>query len=603
MQILSKNKRQCFVVLLAATISLTQPVLASANNSINDLGERDSIIAGISSPNLKDDVLYRPRWSLPSNGSLQKLPVGDETSDDDSVEAPDKKSAPPQADAPVKAIPPKKPAISRSERLNLGQSAQTKAPAESDISSEPKAITPVKTRAFSADAEPTPLPPDTSTPAKRQAPAAIPQATPALQTPTRTPTRTPTQAPTQAPTMSAPIPGAFIINHAPSSILPSLSAETAEEAQPLATSPKEESNAGPPKVIEAGVSMWDAANVSKIVDSLVDSHFASSKTAQDLDKNVQHFKSPTQRAIASTKDSLNRSLGTSGNDPSARAAKIALEENIKARDKSSAEYQRQKYVDTVHSQVVASMAQIAMGLGTEDSVRRDQILKSGLKSLTTLVGDDQAQQTMSSLRTWLANVKLPAGTFEKPVWDTMEREVKLEAVIKAALAKDEVVAEIRKRLYKYAHPSKVSSVSSKVVATSLNTVAIISPGFAIPIGAEAALDAYIAATGGSEEAKLEKELIYDKRIQSRLKVLDQEATLALDNYRFALVTKNPSLLIFSEAVISDMTSEPVANQILIGQVAPGQSKAIAENLPGISESQQPKEKSGVFNTIKSSVLR
>lgn len=599
MQILSKNKRQLFVVLLAATVSLAQPVLASANNSINGLGERDSIIAGISSPNLKDDVLYRPRWSLPSNGSLQKLPQNDEATDDESNQTPEQKTAAPQADTTAKPVPAKKTAITRSERLNLGQNAQMKTTSESADAVEPKITkiqnqTPaqtVETKALPAKAESTKVSPDALAPAKRPGPAVIPQTAPAVQTPTLT------------PTMSAPIPGAFIINHAPSSILPSLSAETAEEAQPLTVSQKEENTAGPPKVIEAGVSMWGAANVSKIVESLVDSHFASSKTAQDLDKNVKHFKSPTQKVIASTKDSLNRSLGTSGNDPSARAGKLALDENIKARDKSSAEYQRQKYVDTVHSQVVASMAQIAMGLGTADLARRDQILKSGLKSLTTLVGDEQAQQTLSSLKTWLANVKLPVGTFEKPVWDTMEREVKLEAVIKAALAKDEVVAEIRKRLYKYAHPSKVSSVSSKVVATSLNTVAIISPGFAIPIGAEAALDAYIAATGGSEEAKLEKELIYDKRIQSRLKVLDQEATLALDNYRFALVTKNPSLLVFSEAVISDMTSEPIANQILIGQVAPGQSKEIAENLPGISESKQPKEKTGVFNTIKSTVLR
>jgi hypothetical protein len=593
MQILSKNKRQRFVVLLAATVSLVQPVLASANNSINGLGERESIIAGISAPDLKDDVLYRPRWSLPPNGTLQKLPLNDETTDEDTSKTPEPKSATGQADAKVKPTSAKKPAITRAERLNLDRSAPTSTTSESDAAVEPK-INKIQKQA----------PTDTPTPAKRQAPSVVPQTAPAVAPPTQViPTLTPPETPTQTPTMSAPIPGAFIINHAPSFITPSLSAESVEESQALAVSQKEVVNAGAPKVIEAGVSVWDASNVSKLVESLVDSHFASSKTAQDLDKNVQHFKSPTQKVIASTKDSLNRSLGTSGNDPSARAGKLALGENTKARDKSSAEYQRQKYVDTVHSQVVASMAQIAMGLGTEDLARRDQILKSGMKSLTTLVGEVHAQQTLGSLKTWLANVKLPAGTFEKPVWDTMEREVKLEAVIKAALAKDEVVAEIRKRLYKYAHPSKVSSISSKVVSTSLNTVAIISPGFAIPIGAEAALDAYIAATGGSEEAKLEKELIYDKRIQSRLKVLDQEATLALDNYRFALVTKNPSLLVFSEAVISDMTSEPVANQILIGQVAPGQSKEIAENLPGISESEQPKEKSGVFNTIKSSVLR
>jgi hypothetical protein len=229
MQILSKSKRQRFVVLIAATVSLAQPVLASANNSINDLGERDSIIAGISSPNLKDDVLYRPRWSLPSNGSLQKLPVNDETADDDSVQAPGQKSAAAQADATVKPSPAKKPAISRSERLNLGQSAQINAPSDSDDLTEPKVTRPVKTKSLSTEAEPTPVSPDGSTTTKRPTRAVVPQTAPTVQTPSQTPTQT--------PTMSAPIPGAFIINHAPSSIVPSLSAETTEDSQPLTVRP------------------------------------------------------------------------------------------------------------------------------------------------------------------------------------------------------------------------------------------------------------------------------------------------------------------------------------------------------------------------------
>mgnify|MGYP000246415110 FL=1 len=48
----------------------------------------------------------------------------------------------------------------------------------------------------------------------------------------------------------------------------------------------------------------------------------------------------------------------------------------------------------------------------------------------------------------------------------------------------------------------------------------------------------------------------DKRIQSRLKVLGQEASLALDNYRYAIVTKNPPLLAFSQEVIENLTGKP-----------------------------------------------
>ncbi len=225
MQILSKNKRQRFVVLLAATVSLVQPVLASANNSINGLGERESIIAGISAPDLKDDVLYRPRWSLPPNGALQKLPLNGETTDDDTSKAAEPKSATGQADAKVKQNPQKKPAITRSERLNLDQSAATSTTSESDAVVEPQ-INKIQKQAST----------DAPTPAKQPAPKVVPPITPAVAAPTQVvPTLTPPETPTQTPTMSAPIPGAFIINHTPSFITPSLSAESVDESRSLTT--------------------------------------------------------------------------------------------------------------------------------------------------------------------------------------------------------------------------------------------------------------------------------------------------------------------------------------------------------------------------------
>jgi hypothetical protein len=341
----------------------------------------------------------------------------------------------------------------------------------------------------------------------------------------------------------------------------------------------------PPIIIESGISIWDTANIDKIIETLVDSHFSNSKEAQVLDKKVEHFSKAPAKAVAIVKDSLNTSMRIGGTDPSARGGRIVLDENLKISDKATAEYERQRYVDKIHSHIVSALAQIAMGLGTEDPARRTQIIEAGYKSLSSLVGEEKAKNTVQGLTTWLNRVPVLDETFKKLPWDTMERETKLETVLKAALAKDPVVAEVRKRVERYAHPGKIKSGTSKVVEGTLATVSWLSPGFAIPIGAEVALDAYIAATGGSEESKLEKELIYDKRIQSRLKVLDQEATLALDNYRFAIVTKNPSLLAFSEALIADMANEQVANEVLIGQVLTGDAKKQAQQvIPGIKES-------------------
>ena len=69
------------------------------------------------------------------------------------------------------------------------------------------------------------------------------------------------------------------------------------------------------------------------------------------------------------------------------------------------------------------------------------------------------------------------------------------------------------------------------------------------------------ATGGPEQAKLLKELYLDKRFESRWKVLNEEAHLAVENYQVAILTHNPVLLAYSESVVSQMTSSETVNQV------------------------------------------
>ncbi len=54
----------------------------------------------------------------------------------------------------------------------------------------------------------------------------------------------------------------------------------------------------------------------------------------------------------------------------------------------------------------------------------------------------------------------------------------------------------------------------------------------------------------------------DKRIQSRLKVLTEESSLAVDDYRFALITKNPPLLAFSQEVLENLTGDAKVQTLL-----------------------------------------
>jgi hypothetical protein len=341
------------------------------------------------------------------------------------------------------------------------------------------------------------------------------------------------------------------------------------------------------KFMSAGVEFWDSANLSKIIEQLVDHHFATSPEARKLDQQVAHFRSGTQRFITASKDQLNYTFEYRGLGPSEKAGQLILDNKTKIKDAASAEFERQCYVDRIHTQIVSAMMQIAMGMGiTGDAKRSAEVTSAGYKSLETLVGTDQAQKTMHTLRSWLDNISVPESTFARTPWDTIERNAKLEQIIAGALQKDPVVGEIRKKLEKYAHPGKVKKYSTQAIETTLNLVSWAAPGIIIPVSTGVALNAYVFGTGGPEESKLRKELIYDKRVQSRLQVLDREATLAIDNYRFAQVSHNAPLLSLSEAVIADMASRPVASKVLIGQVAPANTKPIT---PMIIESKSKQQ--------------
>jgi len=334
-----------------------------------------------------------------------------------------------------------------------------------------------------------------------------------------------------------------------------------------------------PGVISAQISLWDSPTVTKIVDNIVDEHFAKDPTAQKLDQQVKHYRGKVQVVMAKAKDSLNYSTDYQGMGPSKRMGQLVLCDKAKVRDATTAEYERQKYVDKIHGQVIASMMEISMGLGMPDPNRREEIISSGLHSLDVLVGEDQSKVAYSALKSWIAKHGVPESVFKIPVWDTIEREEKLNTILQSAAERDTVVADLKVHVSKYANIGKVKLTTSTMIESTLNGITMLAPGFAIPIGAGAALNAYVMSTGGSEEGKIEKELVYDKRIQSRMKVLNQEASLALDNYRFAMVTHNAPLLAFSQALVAEMSSNDVAGKIFSAPIAQDAPDAVPEMKP------------------------
>ena len=153
--ILSKLKGAGIASVFVCMSIPLQSTLALANPIFEDLGDRNSIIAGVSTPSLKDNVLYRPRWSLPPNGSLGKLPLSDESDDDTEDSAPSKskkskdgagskasedKAEDSQPKTAITSTIRKPGQMLRSERLNLGQTGESADSDDSHSKTVPVAI-------------------------------------------------------------------------------------------------------------------------------------------------------------------------------------------------------------------------------------------------------------------------------------------------------------------------------------------------------------------------------------------------------------------------------------------------------------------------------
>ncbi len=300
------------------------------------------------------------------------------------------------------------------------------------------------------------------------------------------------------------------------------------------------------KFISGGVSVWDGPfNGDRIVNHLLETHFENSPEGQRLDAQVKRLGGLKHKTIDVSKDAVEEMLGYQGFAPSARGGQIVLESpNMKIRNIAWAEYSRQKYIDKIHAQVVASLMQLAEGIGNNESEHGAKTIATGKEELSALVGNEEAERAVKALTAWLNNTQVPYATFAQTPWNTSERNKKLEAVLIASIDHDPVIGAMRKRVMKYANPGKFALGASTAIQTTLNGITIFSP-LLIPSISSASLQVvFKLATGGTEQNKLERELLMDKRIQSRLRVLTQESSMALDNYRYALVTKNPPLLAF-----------------------------------------------------------
>ena len=290
--------------------------------------------------------------------------------------------------------------------------------------------------------------------------------------------------------------------------------------------------------------------IQDLTAGLVAVHCATNPECLKIERQFTTYRNKLIRTTIATEDALNHSFGFKGCDPSQKAANIVIDEKAQIHDYVTAEYERQKVTDATHQQVISCLAQISMGLG---SPQGKDAFDSGYRDLNKLVGAAEADEAVKALIHLYRTEGRSSAAFAQPTWDTLEREEKLQTLLRVATENDPIIKELRARLDRYAHPGAVKSATSKTMGITLSTAALLSPGLAIPLIAEGALDSFFMATGGTEESKLEKELVYNKRIDNRLRLLTGEATLAVDNYRFAQVTHNVPLLIFSQKLMDELS--------------------------------------------------
>ncbi len=342
------------------------------------------------------------------------------------------------------------------------------------------------------------------------------------------------------------------------------------------------------KLISGSVSDFEGPfDVDRLVNYLVDTHFENSPEGKKLDEQVKRQNNFVHKSVAVIKDGVNQEIEYQGIEPSMRAGRLICESHdYKIRNNAWAEYVRQKYIDQIHFQIVSSLMEIAEGIGNNESERGAKSITAGKEALVTLVGDEEAARAVKAMTQWLGNIPASYASFNQTPWTTMERSKKLEEVLKAAVEKDPVITKVTKKVYKYGHPSKTFQYSSNVIQATLDAIALFAPGIIPSVAAGAAEIGYKLSTGGTELNKLERELLLDKRIQSRLKVLSQESALALDSYRFALVTKNPPLMTFSEEVIGNLTGKSESPKIVSAQADYSSNTLI----PAIKESAVEKDK-------------
>ncbi len=297
-------------------------------------------------------------------------------------------------------------------------------------------------------------------------------------------------------------------------------------------------------------------------DLAVDSLFAMTLPGSQKDgegSKAAHFRVNFRKVVYKGKNILNSVFDYRAFGPSTEAADLLLGGQRKFKSSEADGYYKQRELDSRHVQNVANIMQLSMGLGFSGTVRGEALISKSLASLRDLVGERRAEEILATLKQAAKVSRFARTATKQDIWDMKEQEDKIAQIVQSACGIDPVVQEMRRELSRYSRHSKFTVHATGIVRAALN-IAAFSPTFLAP-AAETANFALVLATGGPEQDKLLREVYLSKRLESRLKVLDEKAHMAVDTYHKALILENPVLLTCSEAMVRQMSGEDSVREV------------------------------------------
>jgi hypothetical protein len=292
-----------------------------------------------------------------------------------------------------------------------------------------------------------------------------------------------------------------------------------------------------------------------LIDELVGSAYSRDEHAMAITAKEDKYKSKFRRTVAKVSDMAQFMTAYKGFQASSEAADIILEEKQKLKSRASVDWIKQKQHDELHSKVVSGLMQLASGLGMSDVAKRQKNIDAGTKQLGALVGPHEASRALAEMTAWAAAVESSNPIVVQEPLSILKLDSAAKMLAEVSLQNDDVVLETRTKLHKFNHHNKLMQGTAKVVNTTLSaamfTPTIISPA------AQLLLIGFLMATGGPEEAKLLKELYLDRRIECRYKMINQEATQAVNSYNLASVTGNTVLSHFCKVSANKLAGKKV----------------------------------------------